>query len=63
MKWEYKLVDSGDYNYLDETDLDPLGEEGWEVVSATWGSRSYPTHLTAVLLKRPKPPVRLKHDD
>jgi len=49
-KWEYKIVTSSVRSSGDEQELNRLGEEGWELVAATWGD----THGSKYIFKRRK---------
>jgi len=58
-RWEYKIINIRSENYrLDPAairDLNPLGEEGWELISIT--SVNFQTGATdniAMVFKRPK---------
>jgi hypothetical protein len=57
--WEYKIINVRSENYrLDPkavTDLDALGEQGWELVSITSVNfKSGATDNIAMVFKRPK---------
>ena len=52
-KWEYKLLTTATYNYIQESTLTEWGAEGWEVVSVAWGERITDSScMRGVLLKR-----------
>jgi hypothetical protein len=52
MKWEYHIIRFADSSHLKdaEADLNTLGQNGWEAVSAWYSDSDFGTY---VLLKRP----------
>lgn len=65
VKWEYRVLEAsfnGDYREdVDPNDLDKLGLEGWEAVSASFELDRENGCLVGVLLKRPiQEPVKVR---
>ena len=52
MKWEYTTLANSDGEYLDDSDFNMMGQEGWEMVSC-----QYSRHVNRIIMAVFKRPI------